>query len=96
MGVGHHVRPAKGLVQGFRLAVAPEGVRADEAGVLVQEELPRRWLRVVDWLEVPSDKHVRSVDNLHWADGSPALYTWSDEEQHDPYRGSRGCARHLD
>jgi HEPN domain-containing protein len=59
--------------------VAPEGVRADEAGVLVQEELPRWWLRVVDWLEVLSDKHVRSVDNFHWADGSPALYTWSDE-----------------
>ena len=80
VGVGHHVRPARGLVQGFQLAVAPEGVRADEAGVLVQEELPRWWLRVVDWLEVLSDKHVRSVDNFHWAYGSPALYTWSDED----------------
>ncbi len=38
----------EGFVQGFRLAVAPGGVRADEAGVLVQEALPRWWLRVVD------------------------------------------------
>jgi hypothetical protein len=73
-GWGTTSGPQEGLFQGFRLAVAPEGVRADEAGVLVQEELPRWWLRVVDWLEVLSDKHVRSVDNFHWADGSPALH----------------------
>jgi hypothetical protein len=70
----------EGFVQGFRLAVAPGGVRADEAGVLVQEGLPRWWLRVVDWLEVLSDRHVRSVDNFHFASGGPALYTWSDED----------------
>ena len=71
----------QGFVQAFRVAVDPESVTPEEAGKFVQQELPEWWRRAVDWLELLSANHVRSVDDFRWSEGTPALYTWSAEDQ---------------
>lgn len=84
-----------GHVQAFRVAVAPsEGVPPTDAGKLVQQALPEWWRRALEWLELLSATHVRSVDDFHWSQGSDALYAWtSDSPSSRPFAGGLGCGR---
>lgn len=68
-----HIR--QGFVQAFRVAVCPQGVPPEEAGQLVQQELPAWWSRAAAWIELLSASHLRAVDVFHWSQGSAALYT---------------------
>ncbi len=72
----------QGHVQAFRVAVAPSGgVPPQDVGKSVQQALPGWWRRAVEWLELLSATHVRSVDNFHWSEGSDALYAWTSEDK---------------
>lgn len=71
------VHGGQGFVQAFRLAVCPQEAPLEEAGHLVQQELPFWWSRVAAWVELLSASHLRAVDDFHWSQGSSALYILS-------------------
>lgn len=83
----------RAFVQAFRVAVCPHGVPPEEAGQLVQQELPAWWSRAAAWIELLSASHLRAVDDFHWSQGSAALYTRSSGGQLEAVRG-RSWMRH--